>query len=166
MTFTFRPAVRSGGPLSRAALFWRHVDLGNVSACWPWNGARYKAGYGRIRRGKVQRAAHREAFAIAFGQDVPANLAVCHRCDNPPCCNPAHLFVGTIADNNHDRHAKGRDGRMLGEQHPRAKLLASDVVEMRRMRAAGAIFKEIGARFGVTTQAAYLAVSGKSWRHL
>ncbi len=164
---TFRPAVRDiTQPLSRAALFWRHVDRPTVDACWPWMGSRYKSGYGRIRRGKVQRAAHREAFEIAFGNNVPRELMVCHRCDNPPCVNPAHLFLGTLADNNADRAAKGRNADVRGERHPCAKLTAADVLEMRRLRSEGVAFKVLGARFGVTTQAAHLAVSGKSWRHL
>jgi hypothetical protein len=165
MSTLFRPAVRSV-KLSRAALFWRHVDMRRINECWPWTGARYTAGYGRIRRGSVQRAAHREAFEIAYGNPVPRELMVCHLCDNPPCCNPAHLFVGSATDNNRDRMNKGRNGDTRGERHPAAKVSASDVLEMRRMRASGALFKEIGARFGVTTQAACFAVNRKSWGHL
>lgn len=161
----FRRAVRSG-KLSRYALFWRHVDRPDSNSCWLWTGARYRNGYGRIRRGKVQRVAHREAFEIAYGQPVPRELMVCHHCDNPPCVNPKHLFLGTKADNNRDRMTKGRNGDTRGENHPMAKVTANDVLEMRRMRAAGAIFKDIGARFGVTTQAAFYAVTGKGWRHL
>jgi len=165
MTISFRPAVREG-KLSRAALFWRHVEMRRIDDCWPWTGARYRAGYGRIRRGRVQRVAHREAFEIAFGQIVPRELMVCHRCDNPPCCNPSHLFLGTAADNNGDRKRKGRNKDQRGELHPMAKVTANDVLEMRRMRASGAMFKDIGARFGVTAQAAYFAVTGKSWSHI
>lgn len=151
--------------MSPSDMFWRHVERGAADACWPWNGARYRAGYGRIRRGRIQRAAHREAYELAVGT-VPRDKLVCHRCDNPPCCNPAHLFLGTAADNNGDRHAKGRDGRLPGELHPMAKLRTEDVIAMRAMRDAGYIFKDIAARYGVTAQAAYLAVSGKSWGHL
>jgi hypothetical protein len=165
MGIIFTPAVREG-KLSRPAMFWRHVEIGRVDDCWPWTGSRYRGGYGRIRRGGVQRVAHREAFEIAFGESVPRELMVCHRCDNPCCVNPAHLFLGTAADNNGDRKSKGRNADTRGERHPMAKVTAADVMEMRRMRAGGAIFKEIGARFGVTTQAAFLAVTGKSWGHL
>ncbi len=167
MTIVFRPAKFSlAGGLSRAALFWRHVGMSKLDECWPWNGARYPLGYGRLRRGKVQRAAHREAFEIAYGVDVPREMMVCHRCDNPPCCNPAHLFIGTSLDNNVDRKNKGRNGDTRGTRHPQARLTEADVIEMRRMRAAGAHFKDIGARFGVTTQNAFYVATGKTWRHI
>jgi len=165
MAISFRPAVRSGR-LSRYALFWRHVDMRSVSECWLWMGARYLGGYGRIRRDGRQMGAHREAFALAYGAPVPRGVMVCHRCDNPPCVNPAHLFLGTAADNNADRHHKGRDARQKGELHPSAKLTDADVLEMRKLRATGEQFKDLAARFGVTTQAAFLAATGRTWRHL
>jgi len=76
------------------------------------------------------------------------------------------LFLGTAADNNADRHHKGRDARQKGELHPSAKLTDADVLEMRKLRATGEQFKDLAARFGVTTQAAFLAATGRTWRHL
>lgn len=167
MTIVFRRAVRAGsGRLSRAALFWRHVKRERVDECWPWLGARYPAGYGRIRRGKRQRVAHREAYEIAYGVTIGDELMVCHRCDNPSCCNPAHLFVGTAADNNADRALKGRNGDTRGEKHPRAKLSDADVFEIRRMRSDGMIYKTIAARFGVTAQAICYICRWRTWRHV
>jgi hypothetical protein len=76
-------------------------------ACLEFGGSRSEDGYGTIRyQGRMQKA-HRVAWQLAHGP-IPKGLLVCHRCDNPPCCNVAHLFLGTVADNNRDRHAKGR----------------------------------------------------------
>lgn len=87
---------------------------GGPDACWPWLGWKNKDGYGEISLRCFNARAHRVAYRIWNGE-VPEGLRVCHRCDNPPCCNPKHLFLGTDADNVADRHAKGRSAR--GDAH-------------------------------------------------
>lgn len=75
--------------------------------CLEFTGCRNADGYGTLRvRGKMTKA-HRFSWELVYGR-VPKGLLVCHRCDNPPCCNVEHLFLGTVADNNRDRHSKGR----------------------------------------------------------
>lgn len=88
--------------------FWNRLGVGTVpDGCEPWTGCRSAAGYGIIQReGRTMRA-HRVAWALAYGP-IPDGLNVLHRCDNPPCCNPTHLWLGTHADNMRDRGAKGR----------------------------------------------------------
>lgn len=76
------------------------------SGCWEWLGARDPRGYGRFQAEGHKRA-HRAAWAL-FRGPIPAGLLVCHHCDNPPCCNPDHLFVGTMSDNIRDGYVKGR----------------------------------------------------------
>jgi hypothetical protein len=92
-----------------AERFWEKVDQRADDVCWLWNGrARHWAGYGMFHVGNDRaEQAHRVAYALAIGP-IPSGLGVLHRCDNPPCCNPSHLFLGTQADNLKDMWAKGR----------------------------------------------------------
>lgn len=101
---------------SLAERFWARVDRRGADECWPWTGARvdgrkpYAKRYGVLRRGATDGCrrvtAHRLAYELLVGP-IPAGLHVLHTCDNPPCCNPAHLWIGTHADNMADRKAKG-----------------------------------------------------------
>jgi HNH endonuclease len=90
--------------------FWSKVDRsGGAVTCWPWTGWK-RGGYGRLRvEGRKQVSAHRFVWETVHGT-IPDGLGVLHRCDNPCCCNPKHLFLGTPLDNARDRDAKGRGG--------------------------------------------------------
>lgn len=94
-----------------AKTFWDRVDRSaGPEACWSWLGRHLKAGYGRLVLLGKHEGAHRIAYSLIHGP-IQDELFICHRCDNPPCCNPAHLFEGTHADNMADRRQKGRYGR-------------------------------------------------------
>lgn len=95
--------------------FWRDVDKRGPDECWPWKRSTMRGGYGRFPvTSRNQQRAHRYAYELTHGP-IPKDIVICHRCDNPPCCNPAHLFAGTHADNVRDRVAKGRSSS--GEKH-------------------------------------------------
>lgn len=104
--------------------FWAQVEQSAPDECWEWQGPRSLARkwhYGRFGLKKKRYPAHRIAYLLTHGE-VPDDLFVCHTCDNPPCCNPQHLFLGTATDNAADRHVKGREPR--GDAHPNSALTA------------------------------------------
>ena len=117
--------------------FWEKVNrTGGPNACWPYMWRRRK-GYGMFPIGeRGKHPAHRVAWEITHGKIGDPKVLVCHRCDNPPCCNPAHLFLGTAADNHADMRAKGRVSR--GEKHraATAPALAKARMAMAEKRAA------------------------------
>ncbi len=100
----------------------------------------------------------------APGQAPAAGKQVLHRCDNPPCCNPAHLFIGTPASNAADRSAKGRSGR--GERAGTAKMTAAQVRAIRALANSGVSYRKIAERFGIGSSNVGLIVTRTTWRHL
>lgn len=105
--------------------FWANVDRSaGDDGCWPWLRSRNSAGYGHVKLpGRIMRGAHRVAYVLGSGHPIPQGMFVCHHCDNPVCCNPSHLFIGTHQDNVDDKVAKGRQAR--GERMTAAKLLTA-----------------------------------------
>lgn len=144
--------------------FWSKVDKREPGECWPWTAMLNGGGYGRFRDRKRKVLAHRYAWEQAHGP-IPAGMLVCHRCDNPRCCNPAHLFLGTSADNATDRNTKGRQAR--GDGNGRAKLTTEIVRDIRSRYADGAVNKSGLARsLGVSGTTIQSVLEHKSWVHV
>jgi hypothetical protein len=109
--------------------------------------------------------AHRVAFYLTH-DEWPEPLA-CHSCDNPGCCNPAHIFAGTEAENMADRDAKGRHWVQHGEQHPCARLTEQNVREIRRIYAAGkASYTDLSRRYGVGVPSIADVIHRRTWKHV
>lgn len=147
-----------------AARFWSKVQIGAPDACWPWTGAK-RDGYGMFKANGRNHGAHRIALTLQ-GVEVPDVAVVCHRCDNPPCVNPAHLFVGTRADNNADMFAKRRN--MLPPTSKLSPELAAEIrAEVARRLAEGRPYygaKDLARRYGVTHISIRAVVNNRTWR--
>lgn len=154
------------------AAFWSHIPDRQVGSCWIWKG-RTRNGYGYIGLGKTdpsrdyrrgQFGAHRISYFLANGTD-PFPLHALHRCDNPPCVNPDHLFLGTQADNDRDRDAKGRGNQAHGETHCRAKLSKEDIEEIRRKHVPWKVgYPALAKEFGVSRQTISQIIKGRAWK--
>jgi hypothetical protein len=137
--------------------FWSKVDKRKNDECWPWLASARKKneGYGAFWLDGRHQPASRVALLVS-GVDVPAGMVVCHRCDNPTCCNPAHLFVGTPLENNKDKIEKRRDTR--GERSPHAKLTAEQVAFIRSFKPPGVkrvqagLPSKLAVQFGISRQ--------------
>ena len=137
----YRAAIAQTAAASLSHRFWSKVARG--AGCWAWQASRDRHGYGRFGLDGHVEYAHRVAWVLTRGA-IPQGLRVLHRCDNPPCCNPAHLYLGTPAQNTADMISRGREGflknnRFLtrpednrGERNPAAKLTAAQVHDIRR----------------------------------
>lgn len=128
-------------------IFAAMVDEADKDKCWQWKGCTAR-GYGIISfKGKSYKA-HRISMYIEKGEMPPANLVVCHKCDNPTCVNPNHLFVGTTQDNQTDMKNKGRS--LYGERNGNCKTTEYDVKRMRIMRAFNMPRDRIAKAFGMS----------------
>jgi hypothetical protein len=149
--------------------FWSYVDIREPNECWPWKGGTFARGYGQFRAGKKKVRANRCAYELVKGPLGELNSL--HECDNPPCCNPAHLFKGSLSDNSIDRHRKGRAGPfvlrpMRGEENPAAKLCVGQVLEIRAMKQAGLPQRKIAQIFSLSQSQVGNIVRGESWAEI
>ncbi len=149
------------------AHFWCHVNI--AAGCWMWTGSLDAKGYGRIRGDGMRHhlKAHRVAWFIRHGE-CPGEMLVCHTCDNPACVNPAHLFLGTVADNTHDMLRKGRDRQVSrpGELNPHAKLTEYQVRSVIRRIIAGQTNVAIAATLPVGHALISRIRTGRVWQHV
>lgn len=143
--------------------FWSKVDRkSDPDACWEWKAAKFDKGHGAFSLKHHNLRANRVAWGLTFGT-IPDGLNALHKCDNPPCCNPNHLFLGTKLENNRDRHNKGRSAK--GEKIGTHKLTQGQVIEIRRLFSLGNTTKvALGKQFGVSDVQIGFIVRGKSWR--
>lgn len=134
--------------------FWQYVEVGGADECWPWRGAK-RGEYGCVRADGSNKAAHRVAYEIKVGK-IPDGLELRHSCDNPPCCNPVHLLIGTHTDNMQDMRDRGRGYGQV--------LVASDVAKIRALFFEDHIpQRKIARVLGMSASAVSLAIRGLNW---
>ena len=127
--------------------FWAKVQKGSVlDGCWEWRGRRSHQGYGTVVRSTVRRQAHRVAWEMTNGS-IPEGMWVRHRCDNPPCVNPAHLLLGQPAENSQDMVFRHRS--TSGSRNPHATLTEDAVRQIRLLAADGISHRFIAQRFAI-----------------
>jgi len=147
--------------------FWEKVDKRGPDECWEWQAAKTGNGYGNMS----SKYAHRLSWRIHNG-DIPKGIHVCHRCDNPPCVNPRHLFIGTPSDNARDMIAKGRgrctftSERTRGTKNTKAKLNPRKVREIRNLSREGLSYLAIGSMYGVSSAMVGYIVRRVNWTHV
>jgi len=158
------------------ARFWKYVDKKGEDECWEWKGGKGKEGNidGRgifvthHERKRYNHKTNRVSWFIHNGI-IPNGLCVLHKCDNPPCCNPRHLFLGTLQDNVRDCLFKGRVNRTIkarGENSGVAKFKNSDISEIRKMISTGISSRSIAIKYKVANSTICSIRRGSTWRHI
>jgi hypothetical protein len=152
--------------LSEYDRFMRRVEKGGPKECWNWTGSRMKKdwhGQWRNQVGSIE-LAHRAAWRMMKGE-IPAGLCVLHKCDNPICCNPTHLFLGTHSDNFKDMWGKGRarPKSSLGEKHGMSRLTTEKVLAI---RASTSTECELAVIYGVSPTTIGDIRRRKTWKHI
>lgn len=159
----FIPELTSKGSNSKP-----FIVVVQPNGCWiPKNHLASKPkGYRLFKRnGRSNISIHRYAYQI-LKENIPTGLLVLHNCDNPPCCNPDHLFLGTYLTNATDMHMKSRNRAPRGERATFAKLTSEQVIEIRRLFAEGVNFKEIAQRFNIGNTHVHRLVRRENWKHI
>lgn len=152
---------RKGSAFERR--FWSKTAISGADDCWLWNGTKLSNGYGQFWDGKKIRLAHRCSFVYTHGK-IPDGGLVLHKCDNPRCVNPRHLFVGSHHDNAKDMISKGRS--LFGRRANGVKLKEDEVREILSLKGQGLYLKQVADRFGVHLSLIHLIWRRRIWKHL
>ena len=126
-------------------------------ACWPWTGTKNADGYGIIRRQGRRHAASRMVYQVVCG-DIPDGAVICHHCDNPACCNPKHLYAGSVAENSWDREFRNRGAALANG------LTLEQAAEVIRLVDSGAHVPDVSRHFGLPLVLVYQIRLGRKWR--
>ncbi len=148
--------------LSLQERFEDKVELIPFSTCHFWNACANHRGYGQISIGAKMVSAHRASYEL-YVDKIPEGMHVLHKCDNPPCVNPDHLFLGTNYDNVKDRDSKGRQVSAKGEDNPGAKLKECDVIDIRSSEMTKA---QLSRKYNVSHRLIRNVINRTAWRHV
>jgi len=151
--------------------FWSKVEIkDSIKDCWEWLGAKKSTGYGNVRINKKYLLAHRVSFELTHGE-IPGKFIICHVCDNPGCCNPAHMMLGTVKSNCYDMIMKNRHqftkNKAVGERNHNTKLTTADVIEIRRIYSLKILNQyQLASKYGVAQSSIGAIIRNKTWRHV
>ncbi len=149
--------------------FWDNVSVKSDNDCWEWLGCKkshhINRNYGQIGIQGGIYLSHRVGWELVYGP-IPENFKICHTCDNPPCCNPEHWFLGTQADNVLDREYKGRGNQAKGEKHGVTHLTTQDVITIRQRVHNGEFQYIVGQSFNLSNQQVSNIIRRVSWPHI
>lgn len=141
------------------------TKINELTGCLEWQGYLNVWGYAKIKHENTMKLSHRLVWELRHG-DIPKDLCILHKCDNPKCCNIDHLFLGTHADNNIDMQTKGRGRYPKGNQCVFSKLTEEDVVEIRNLLSKGVTHRTIAIKFNVGKSAITDINTGLTWKHI
>ena len=145
--------------------FWSFITPASADTCWEWQSETQMVnGYGSFQFQGKRYYAHRISWELHNGQPIPDGYHVCHKCDNPRCANPHHLFIGTNLENIKDKIRKNRQTKGTDQHY--AKLNAEMVTEMRKMSTQGNTYRSIANHFGVVISVAWEAINRVTWKHV
>jgi hypothetical protein len=144
---------------------WSKINKAGEDDCWEWQGHRDLKGYGTLIFFGKRVLAHRVICKLTH-EDFDEGLLACHKCDNPPCCNPNHLYPGTYKDNSNDKHQRGRANISKGENNGRAKITAAQVIELRNLFAGGMTKGALATKYGLTWSTVDKIVKNQLWKEV
>lgn len=150
------PGIRKPGPI--APRFWKKVAIGSTKECWPWLASYGYRNYGKFKMNNTYVTAHRVAYELHYGPFDHTKF-VCHTCDNPSCCNPHHLFLGTHKENMRDKVAKDRQAK--GECCKTSKLSKDQINDLRELYLLGSSIKRLCRIFDLERHLVSRAIRGK-----
>ena len=156
--------------------FWSKVNIGEIADCWEWAAGKYSSGYGMFWMDGSNHGAHRVAWELTFHETLGKFDFVCHKCDNPCCVNPSHLFKGGPRDNMVDKVLKGRQNQKgklnpgtSGQKNHNAKLTTENVQKIRAEYSRGKTgngIRLLANKYGVRPFTIYCIVNQKTWREI
>lgn len=145
-----------------------NIEINKETQCWNWQKCKNDKGYGWIGLSGTKILAHRYSYQVFVGE-ISDGLCVLHKCDNPACVNPDHLFLGTLKDNAVDKVNKGRayTGCHQGELHPSCKLKTSQVIEIRNLYKSGNFTqKELANKYSLSQSHVADIINKRKWGHI
>lgn len=167
-----RKAGASGKPANTPEVLWSKVDKRGEDECWEWLGYKNENGYGRVQIKDWSYYAHRVIYDLVYPNIIERKAPketsekgfLLHTCDNPSCCNPKHLWIGTHKDNMEDKARKGRSPDFSGGKGPRCKLTMIQAKEARELKKNGMSTRELALKFGISLASMKTLLRGDSYK--